>query len=121
MKVFAPTVTDRMAAKKLLDLRQGNQSAADYAIQFWTLAAESGWGEQALQATFYHGLADRIKDELASWEEAEDLELLISRVIRLDNRLRERSRAPRRFLPEPLPSASQAYAAWWNKINPGRT
>ena len=50
----------------------------------------------------------RIKDQLASWEEAEDLELLISQVIRLNNRLRERSRAPRRFLPEPLPSASQA-------------
>ena len=60
MKVFAPTVTDRMAAKKLLDLRQGNQSAADYAIQFRTLAAEGGWGEQALHATFYHGLADRM-------------------------------------------------------------
>ena len=50
-----------MAAKTLLDLRQGNQSAADYTIQFRTLAAESGWGEQAL-----HGLADRFKDELAS-------------------------------------------------------
>ena len=48
MKVFAPTVTDCMAAKKLLNLRQGNQFAADYTIQFWTLAAKSGWEEQAL-------------------------------------------------------------------------
>lgn len=108
MKVFAPTATGRMAAKKLLDLRQGNQSAADYAIQFRTLAAESGWGEQALQATFYHGLADRIKDELASWEEVEDLESLISRVIRLDHRLQERSRVPRGPFSEPLPCASRA-------------
>lgn len=89
MKVFAPTISGRTAANKLLQLRQGNQSVADYAIQFRTLAAESGWGEQALLATFYNGLADRIKDELASWEEADDLEVLISRVIRLDHRLQE--------------------------------
>ena len=108
MKVFAPTVSGRTTAKTLLDLRQGNWSAADYAIQFRTLTAESGWGEQALQETFYHGLADCIKNELASWEEVEDLELLISRVIHLDNRLQERSRVPRRSFPEPLISAYQS-------------
>ncbi|XP_060786982.1 alpha-2-macroglobulin-like [Neoarius graeffei] len=81
LKVFSPEVSGRTAANKLLQLRQGRQSAVDYAIQFRTLAVESGWGEQALLATFYSGLADRIKDELASWEEAEYLESLISLVI----------------------------------------
>ena len=103
LKVFSPEVSGRAAANKLLQLRQGRQSAADYAIQFRTLAAESSWGEQALLVTFYNGLADRIKDELASWEEAEDLESLISRVIRLDNRLRERNKAPRISLPHTIP------------------
>lgn len=105
MKVFAPTVSSRTAANQLLKLRQGTQSAADYAIQFRTLATESGWGEQALLVTFYHGLADHIKDELASWEEAEDLEVLISRVIRLDNRLQERTRVPRRSSLSEVPAS----------------
>lgn len=103
MKVFAPDVSGRTAANKLMQLRQGRQSATDYAIQFRTLAAESGWGEQALLTTFYHGLSDRIKDELASWEEAENLEVLIARVIRLDHRLQERTKTPRRFYPYAVP------------------
>lgn len=110
MKVFAPTVSGRTAANKLLKLRQGSQSAADYAILFRTLATESGWGEQALLATFYHGLADHIKDELASWEEAEDLEVLIDRVFRLDHRLQERPKSSRRSYPMAVPaSGSQAF------------
>lgn len=103
LKVFSPEVSSRAAANKLLQLRQGRLSATDYAIQFRTLAAESSWGEQALLVTFYNGLADRIKDELASWEEAEDLESLVSRVIRLDNRLRERNKAPRISFPHATP------------------
>lgn len=106
LKVFSPEVSSRTAANKLLQLRQGRQSAADYAIQFRTLAAESGWGEQALLATFYCGLADRIKDQLASWEEAENLESLISRVIRLDNRLQERNKAPRSMFSFAVPAHS---------------
>lgn len=53
-------------------------SVVDYASQFSILAAESSWGGQALLATFNNGLADRMKDELALWEEADDLEVLIS-------------------------------------------
>ena len=36
----------------------------DYAIQFRTLAEETGWEEEAVISTFYHGLAEEIKDEL---------------------------------------------------------
>ncbi|KAL6463108.1 hypothetical protein MHYP_G00274990 [Metynnis hypsauchen] len=41
---------------------------ADYAIEFRTLAAESGWNEEALIAVFHQGLNGRLKDEVATWE-----------------------------------------------------
>jgi hypothetical protein len=40
------------AAKLLLFLRQDSHSVAEMAIEFSTLAAESGWNEEALQGAF---------------------------------------------------------------------
>lgn len=111
LRVFTPS-TSRSAATKLLQLHQGGQGAADYTIRFRTLAAESGWGQESLFAIYYNGLSDRIKDELVSWEEINDLETLIARVIRLDNRLLERSlvkgsKCPCLQSPLDLPAATE--------------
>jgi hypothetical protein len=38
---------------------------ADIAIEFRTLAVESGWNMQALVTAFHQGLSNSIKDELA--------------------------------------------------------
>ena len=53
-------------------------------------------------ATFYRGLADNMKDELASRDEPESLDRLLELSIRIDNRLRERRRE-RSFRPLPRP------------------
>lgn len=91
-RVFDHPVQGKEAAKRLLSLRQGSLSVAEYAVEFRILAAESGWDEVALQGVFTHGLGDYIKDELAARDETDNLESLISLSIRLDNRLRERRR-----------------------------
>ncbi len=67
-RVFHHPLSGRQASKQLLTLRQRTHSAAEYAIQFCTLAAGSGWNDEAL--------------------------IIIDQVIRLDNRLRQR-RIPR--------------------------
>ncbi|XP_028441034.1 uncharacterized protein LOC114560079 [Perca flavescens] len=36
----------------LINLRQGTGSVADYSVDFWTLAADSKWDEEALQVVF---------------------------------------------------------------------
>lgn len=40
----------------------------DYAIEFWTLAANSGWNNSALTGAFLHALSAKVKDQLSSLE-----------------------------------------------------
>lgn len=94
LRVFDQSDISQDAAKKLMSIRQGKGSVADYAISFRTLAAVSGWNDTALVSAFHHGLSDPIKDGLASIGCPTVLETLISHAIRLDNRIRERSRDP---------------------------
>lgn len=80
------------SSKRLFNLRQGSNSVAEYSIEFWTLAADSKWNEEALQGAFLNGLNESIKDKLATRDEPADLHSLVSLSIKLDNRLRERRR-----------------------------
>ena len=91
-KVFDHPVRGKEATRRLMSLHQGSRSVAEFAVEFRTLAAESGWNNEALQGAFQRALNEDIKDELASRDESRDLDELISCSIRLDNRLRERRR-----------------------------
>ncbi|KAK3521631.1 hypothetical protein QTP70_014728 [Hemibagrus guttatus] len=62
---------------QLLELHQGSDTAADYAIKFRTLAAQSGWNDAALLAVFREGLNPADTDTT--------LFLFIGTAIRLDN------------------------------------
>ncbi|KAK3551728.1 hypothetical protein QTP70_023263 [Hemibagrus guttatus] len=50
---------------QLLELCQGAQIAADYAIKFRTLAAQSGWNDTALLAVFCEGLHPALEANMA--------------------------------------------------------
>ena len=89
---FDHPVQGKDAAKRLLSLRQGSRSVAEMAIEFRTLAAESGWNDEALHGVFQNALSEVIKDELVSRDEPKTLEELISLAVRIDNRRRERRR-----------------------------
>lgn len=80
------------AAKRLFSLVQGSRSVADFSIDFRIAASESGWGELELRGVFLRSLSSELRDELASRDEPDSLESLISLAIRIDNRLRERQR-----------------------------
>ena len=85
---------------RLLSLRQGSHSVAVFAIEFRTLAAESGWNDEALQGVFLNALDDVVKNELVSREDPTGLDQLIALAIRVDNWLHERHRE-RTFQPPP--------------------
>ncbi len=89
-RVFDHPVSGYEAASRLLKLTQGSLSVAELAVEFRTLAMESGWNQEALTVAFNQALSDEIKDELAARDPETDLESLIDMAIRLDNRLRER-------------------------------
>ena len=91
-KVFDHPVEGGNAAKRLISLRQGSRSVAEFSVEFRTHAARSGWNDRSLCGSFLSALSESIKDELATREEANTLDELISLSIRLDNRLRERRR-----------------------------
>ena len=55
-RVFDHPVWGREASQRLLLLRQGFRSVASFAVEFWTLATESGWNEEALQGFFLNTL-----------------------------------------------------------------
>lgn len=78
--------------RRLLAFSQGSASAADYSIEFCILANEFGLDEAVLLGIYLKGLSDQLKDELATREEPESLEQLISLSIWIDYHLRERSR-----------------------------
>lgn len=104
-KVFDHPLQSKEAGNRLLSLRQGSHSVADYSVEFRILAIEAGWDEKALQGIFMRGLREELKDELAARDETSSLEELISLAIRLDNRLceRRRERAASSRVPLPLP------------------
>ncbi|KAK3538551.1 hypothetical protein QTP86_006715 [Hemibagrus guttatus] len=51
-----------------VQLRQGVESAADHAVKFRTLAAQSGWNDPAILAVFREGLCPASQAEMACWD-----------------------------------------------------
>src|SRR4029434_7649607 len=90
--IFGHPTSRRESAKRLLQLKQGRRSVADYAIEFRTLATQSGWEGDCLMTTFYHGLPEDLKDDLVNREWGHSLEELMKLTSDLDRRSRERRR-----------------------------
>ncbi len=90
-KVIDRSALGNEAARALSLLRQGTRTLSDYAIEFRSLAASSGWNSMALWDHFLHGLAEQIKDEIYSLELLPSLDGLVELATRVDFRLALRS------------------------------
>ncbi|KAK3530862.1 hypothetical protein QTP70_003635 [Hemibagrus guttatus] len=77
----------REALLGLCKLRKGKLMVTEYAIQFRTLAAKSGWNEQALLAAYRQGLSPQVRFHLAAHKDAIGLERLIQLSIRVATRM----------------------------------
>ncbi|KAK2899768.1 hypothetical protein Q8A73_012897 [Channa argus] len=91
-KIFDHPARSKNAADRLLSLRQGFRSVADFSVEFRVLATEAQWDDAALRTVFRHGLSDPVKNELTHRDPPDSLDELIELAIRLDNRIRERRR-----------------------------
>jgi len=83
-------VRGKEAGNRLFSLRQGSRSVAVHAIEFSTLAMESGWDEPALMGLFLRFLNESLKDKLATWDESESLAELIDLARQVNNCMWER-------------------------------
>ncbi|KAK3558461.1 hypothetical protein QTP86_018112 [Hemibagrus guttatus] len=86
-EVFGRPEWDSSLGERLCRLKQGNMSVAEYAFQFRTLTAASGWNEQALITTYRQGLEPRVRLHLAAYEDSMGLEKFIQLSIRFATRM----------------------------------
>ncbi|KAL0173996.1 hypothetical protein M9458_029964, partial [Cirrhinus mrigala] len=100
-EVFQPSPESSEAGEQIVALRQGRRTAADYALEFRTLAAQSGWNDGPLKLHYRKGLNQDLQVELACRDEGLTLNQYIDLSIRIDNVMR--SRKPSR----PLTNVSQ--------------
>lgn len=70
---------------QLLFLCQGKLCGAYYAIQFHTLAVESGWNDITLMSMFHEGLNPTLQAELAYRDESLNLSEYVTLAIKIDN------------------------------------
>ncbi|KAI2657893.1 Transposon Tf2-6 polyprotein [Labeo rohita] len=109
IKVFDRSVFGQEASRLLSSLRQGKRSAADYAIEFRTLAATCEWNEPALTARFLEGLTEEVREEILSRDVPSSLDQMVELAIRLDKLFewRRRARVPVPPL-QPIPTSSSS-------------
>uniref|UniRef100_A0A8C1V5B8 Gypsy retrotransposon integrase-like protein 1 n=1 Tax=Cyprinus carpio TaxID=7962 RepID=A0A8C1V5B8_CYPCA len=93
-EVFQYPAGGRDVSMQLLDLCQGNRTAAEYAVDFRTIAAQSGWNEAALKPIFKRGLHHKLQSEIACKDMDMDLQQLITTTIRIDNLIRNHPTCP---------------------------
>ncbi len=78
------------AGEQILTLKQGRNTAAEFALAFRTLAAQTGWPDDPLKLHFRRGLSLELQTELACRDEGKTLDQLIDLAIRIDNMIRSR-------------------------------
>lgn len=55
-EVFDHAADGREPSEEILSLKQGSRSAAEFTIQFWTLAAQTGCPAEPLKALYYKAI-----------------------------------------------------------------
>ncbi|KAK3556520.1 hypothetical protein QTP70_008292 [Hemibagrus guttatus] len=96
-EVFEYPAGGKDISVQLMELRQGSDTAADYAIRFRTLAAQSGWNDVSLWAVFRSGLNPELQRELACRTEETTLSQFVATAIRVDNLMLQQQAGPSRF------------------------
>ncbi|ROL54944.1 Retrotransposon-derived protein PEG10 [Anabarilius grahami] len=86
-EVFGKPAWDSSISEQLYHLKQGSMTVNEYALQFRTLAATSGWNEQSLITTYRQGLDPRVWLHLAAYEDSIGLERFIQLSIRFSTRM----------------------------------
>lgn len=91
--VFERGTGAEAAGHRLLNLKQGRRCMADFSVEFWTLAEETGWGQPALISTLLNNVCDELKGELLMRELPKTLSEVITLCVKVDEHLRARHRA----------------------------
>ncbi|KAK3532389.1 hypothetical protein QTP86_016701 [Hemibagrus guttatus] len=86
--VFEYPAGGKDGSTRLLQLSQGRRLAADYAIEFRMLTAQSGWNDVSLKAVFQRSLNIELQAELACKGEDHSFSEYVTLAIKIDNLMR---------------------------------
>lgn len=100
--VFDRKATTATAGQRLLALKQGKRSMADFSIDFSTLAEQAKWGEEALKSALLTNINEEIKNELMLRELPSSLDALLVLCMRVDDQVRAHRSARARSGHAPL-------------------
>lgn len=73
------------AVHRLLNLKQGKRSMADYSVNIWILAEDTGWGQEALESTLLNNICVELKYEQVTRDVPASLGAFISPCIKVDD------------------------------------
>ena len=99
----------------MMEMKQGNRTVTDFAIDFRARARESQWNTAALCKAFVFRLEDYIKDEMVSHKLPAILDGLIELATRIDLHIRFRQRGRRGE------SSSLFHACQVDRVTPPKT
>src|SRR5438876_10759530 len=89
VRIYGDPDQYKKAAINIQRLQQTG-SVQEYTSKFYTMSAKTEWDDDALSAIYYKGLKDPIKDELSREDITKDMDEIVEKAIRIDNRLQER-------------------------------
>ncbi|KAK3550602.1 hypothetical protein QTP70_000679 [Hemibagrus guttatus] len=111
--VFEYPAGGKDVSTRLLQLSQGRRLAAEYAIEFRTLAAQNGWNDVALKAVFQCSLNIELQAELACKGVDHSFSEYVTLAIQIDNLMRSthariKSASMRNIPTQPLTPSSNS-------------
>ena len=87
--MFGEIDEERTAERRIQELKQ-TKSASQYTTEFKKYQANLDWDDAPLIATYYNGLKEKVKDEIARQDRPTDLAEMMTLAVRIDNRQFER-------------------------------
>lgn len=116
-EVFENPTGGKSAGDQLLSLCQGKTTAAEYALSFCTLAAQTNWVDDTLKL-FRKGLTLELQAELACRDEGRTLNEFIELAIQIDNLIRSRRPAYLPVLQSPVTHSPEPMQIGYTPLNP---
>ena len=92
ISMFNHNMKGSEAATRVMNIKQGKKSVAEFAILFRSMATSTRWSDEPLMSLFVRSLSEPVRDALALVELPTSLNALVESAIRVDNRIRERER-----------------------------
>jgi len=89
VQIYKDSEEEETAIRKLYKLKQTG-SAIVYITEFQALSVQVDWSEKGLMSQYKKGLKSKVLDTLVLVEDPKDMQELIDKVVKINNRIYQR-------------------------------